>query len=139
MSDTKRYPSKYAPDTSVTAAQYITELICEKKAKKDKKDLPLRFWNLPTWGSFFRQQILAANGLLKIYDSAAIVAALNSKKAWGIFSLRAPHLDAIIEEEAAKISVRGEASNLDVAEENAAPRPTVAPTRQDIIQKLRGL
>ena len=40
-----RYPSRYSPDGWVHAAQYITELICEKKAKADKiGELPLKLW-----------------------------------------------------------------------------------------------
>jgi len=35
MSD--KYISKYSNNKFVSAAQYITEIICEHKAKKDKK------------------------------------------------------------------------------------------------------
>lgn len=98
MSNNK-YQSRYSPKKQVSAAQFITELICEKKAAKDGIDLPVNFWKLPKWGAFFRQQIVTANGLLRIYSDAAIVRALRSPKAFSIFSLRAPHLDAIIKEE----------------------------------------
>ena len=42
-----KYPSRYSDGKKVTAAQYITELICEKRAVKDKKELPNNFWKLP--------------------------------------------------------------------------------------------
>ena len=35
-----QYPSRYSPGGWVSAPQYITELICEKKAQKDQKELP---------------------------------------------------------------------------------------------------
>ena len=38
-----KYISKYSNGKEVSAAQYITELICENKAKQDKKDLHYKF------------------------------------------------------------------------------------------------
>ena len=95
----KRYPSKYSNGKSVTAAQYITELICEKMAKKDKKDLHYRFWTTPEWERYYKNQIASAYALLKKYPDTTIVRALNNPKADKIYSLRAPHLPAIIEQE----------------------------------------
>tara|TARA_Y100000385_G_scaffold246952_1_gene266622 strand:- start:773 stop:1207 length:435 start_codon:yes stop_codon:yes gene_type:complete len=92
------YISKYSNDKRVSAAQYITEIICEHKAKKEKKDLHFRFWQTSKyWEKYYRSQISTANKLLKAYSSKAIVDALNDRKAVRIFSLRAPHLNAIIE------------------------------------------
>jgi Fe2+ or Zn2+ uptake regulation protein len=54
---------------------------------------------LPFWEKYFKQQIPTAYKLLKKFDATAIINALMSKKAWNIYSLRAPHLTAIIEEE----------------------------------------
>jgi hypothetical protein len=90
------YPSRYAKDTWVTPAQYITELICEHKAVMDKKDLPYRFWTLPEWAKFFRGQINAANSLLKKHSVQAITQALHSDRGRRIYSLRAPWLEEII-------------------------------------------
>ena len=39
-----KYPSKYSNNKTVSAAQYITEIICEKKAKREGKDLHYIFW-----------------------------------------------------------------------------------------------
>jgi len=99
-----KYPSRYSNGKQVTAAQYITELICEKKAQKEGKDLPQTFWKIASWSGYFRQQIVVANGLLRLYSEKAIIKALKSQKAYNIFSLRAPHLDDIIklEEQALK-------------------------------------
>lgn len=91
-----RYHSRYS-DSWVSAAQFVTELICEKKAQIDKKDLPAKFWNLPHWKSFFRQQILVANGLLKIYNEVPVIRAV--KASYGLYSLRAPQLDNLLKAE----------------------------------------
>lgn len=93
-----RYPSKYSNGKSVSAAQYITEIICEHKAKKDKKDLHYKFWTTTYWSRYYRDQIASANKLLKDYSPEDIIAALNSQKAQKIYSLRAPFLKPMIEE-----------------------------------------
>jgi hypothetical protein len=97
-----KYKSKYS-NSEVTAAQYITELICEKLAQKKQTDLPQKFWTLPEWKRFFAQQVISANSLLKLYSATAIIRALRNKAAFGIYSLRAPHLDSIIELEETKL------------------------------------
>lgn len=94
-----KFISKYSNDKEVTAAQFITEMICEKKAEMDKEDLHFRFWLAKKWVMFFRNQIATANQLVKEYDPVAIVRALKNKKANKIYSLRAPFLKPIIEEE----------------------------------------
>ena len=94
-----KFISKYSNDKEVTAAQFITEMICEKKAEMDKEDLHFRFWLAKKWVMFFRNQIATANQLVKDYDPVAIVRALKNKKANKIYSLRAPFLKPIIEEE----------------------------------------
>lgn len=88
----KRYPSKYSNGKEVSAAQYITEIICEKKAKVDKKDLHFRFWVAKEWAAFYRNQIASANALLKKYSETAIIRALNNPSTARIYSLRAPSL-----------------------------------------------
>lgn len=137
----KNFKSRYAPDTYITAAQYITEFICEHKARKDGKDLPLHFWQIPVWAKFFKMQILAANGLLKIYEAEAIVLALKMPQARGIFSLRAPHLDQIIKEQQAVLDMRkqrlAEAQPVERASITALPRQDRPKT--NIISRLKDL
>ena len=136
QTETSRYPSKYSPGQFVTAAQYITELICEKKASSQKKDLPNKFWNLPEWNKFYRQQILAANSLLRLYKAKAIVAALKSKESWNIYSLRSPKLDALIEAETRNIK-EVEVSIRDIEIDiNTAPRPDVK-NKKNALNRLR--
>lgn len=88
----KKYPSKYSNGKTVSAAQYITEIICEKKAKLEKKDLHFRFWTNKEWSAFYRNQIATANALLKKYSETAVIRALGSSTSSRIYSLRAPSL-----------------------------------------------
>lgn len=111
MNNNNQYPSKYSNGKNVSAAQYITELICENKAKIDGIDLHFRFWNSPKWSKFFRDQIASANKLLKKYDIIPIIRALKSDKGRRIFSLRAPHLPEIIDKEVALYKKTSELSS----------------------------
>lgn len=94
-----KYPSKYSNGKTVSGAQYITEIICENKARIEKKDLHFRFWTNKEWSKFYRDQIATAIKLAKKYPEQAIINALHNPKASRIFSLRAPHLIPIIEKE----------------------------------------
>jgi hypothetical protein len=98
-----QYISKYSNNKQVSAAQYITELICEKRAQQQKKDLHYRFWLSKEWSAYYRNQIGSAHKLLQKYGSKAIIAALKHNQAKNIYSLRAPHLVPIIEQEEKKI------------------------------------
>lgn len=95
-----KYISKYSNGKYVSPAQYITEIICENKAKIDKKDLHYRFWLNKEWAAYFRNQIATANKLIKQYGHKAIVRALKNEKASRIYSLRSPVLLSIIKQEA---------------------------------------
>lgn len=99
-----KYISKYSNGKYVSAAQYITEMICENKARIDKKDLHYRFWLNKEWSAFFRNQIATANKLVKIYGDKAIIKALKNDKAAKIYSLRSPVLQDIIKREAYLLS-----------------------------------
>jgi hypothetical protein len=103
-----KYLSKYSNGKSVSAAQYITEMICEKKAKKDKLDLHYRFWLNKEWSSFYKNQISSAHKLLDKYDEMAIIKALSSSKTNNIYSLRYPGLEAIIKNEEEKLRIQSE-------------------------------
>ena len=121
----KKYPSRYSNGKEISAAQYITEFICEKMADKNKKELTQKFWDLPEWKKYYKSQLFAAYGLLKIYDDVAIIKALRSNRAYGIYSLRAPHLDAIIKEEQRKLEIeraKPKTSELKRADTKSKPR-----------------
>jgi hypothetical protein len=99
------YPSRYSNGKTVSAAQYITELICEHKAKINKTDLHYRFWTNAKWSRYYRDQIASANKLLLKYSAKAIIKALNDYDSQKIYSLRAPHLIPIIERYESEILV----------------------------------
>jgi len=140
----KKYPSKYSNGKDVSAAQYITELICEKKAKLNKKDLHYRFWTNKEWSGFFRNQIGSANKLLKQYDELAIIKALTSQEAQKIYSLRAPHLAPIIEREQAKLQQEKSKPTMDIKRVDAninivVPRMGGKTGKTNIINLLKDL
>ena len=93
-----KYPSRYSPQGWVHAAQYVTELICEKKAQTEKKELPLKFWELKEWLKFYRYQITLANKLIKEYGEHSVISALRDNRTWKTYSLRSPFLEKIIKE-----------------------------------------
>lgn len=100
-----KYPSRYSPRGWVHAAQYITELICEKKAKTEKKELPIKFWELKDWGKFYRYQITLANKLIKEHGEHAVISALNDNRTWKTYSLRSPWLVTVIKEYVEKAEI----------------------------------
>lgn len=134
----KKYPSKYSNGKTVSAAQYITELICEKKAKQDKKDLHFRFWVSAEWEKYYRNQIASAHALLKKYSDTAIVRALNSDKAQKIYSLRAPHLGPIIEQEQKKLESENQTISINT-ERKENIKYGMVQNKRNIISKLKDL
>lgn len=100
----KKYPSKYSNGKMVSASQYISELICEKKAHIENKDLNYRFWTNKEWSVFYKNQIATANKLLEKYSGTAIIKALNHNKAFKVYSLRSPILLPLIKEEEKKLT-----------------------------------
>lgn len=134
------YPSRYSNGKNVSAAQYITELICEHKAKIDKLDLHYRFWTNKTWSKYYRDQVASANKLLSKYDAKAIIKALNDSKSEKIYSLRAPHLKAIIEQHQQLLNAEQSIKNkeLDINRSDKATFRTIKKA-QGIISKLKEL
>lgn len=126
--DKRKYHSRYS-ESFVSSAQYICELICEHKAQSLKKELPIRFWKLTEWASYFRSQINTANALLKKYDEKAIIRALNNPKSKKTYSLRSPFLLPIIEEEHKRMLVERASSPANIAEidVNAKPKERIDP------------
>lgn len=100
QTDKRRYLSKYSGEEKfVNAAQFIAEIVCEKKARAAKKDLPIKFWNLQEWKAEYRKQLNMAYRLLKTFSAAAILNALRHTNAFAIGSLGNPRLKPIIEQE----------------------------------------
>ena len=97
-SDKSNYPSRYSPKGWVSSYQYVAELICEKKAQQDRKELPIKFWEIKEWRSFYRYQITLATSLVKKYGAEPVISALRDRRCYRTYSLRAPFLKPIIEE-----------------------------------------
>lgn len=132
------YVSKYSNNKMVSAAQYITEIICEHKALKDKKDLHFRFWLTKEWSAYYRNQIGSAHKLLKKYSSKAIVMALKDDGAKKIYSLRAPHLVDIINKYQDIVDKENKTLSLDLdRSEKVTYRKNIS--GKNIISKLKDL
>jgi hypothetical protein len=132
------YPSRYSNGKKVSAAQYITELICENKAKIDKEDLYYKFWLTKKWDRYYRNQISSANKLVKKYDPSAIISALKDKRAARIYSLRAPHLVDIIEYHQSIVDSKNKDLTLDFdrKQDKKFQKPKV---KKNIISKIKDL
>lgn len=134
-----KYISKYSNNKSVSPAQYITELICERKARKDKKDLHFRFWLNKDWAVFFRNQIASANKLLKTYQAKAIINALLTSSGQKIYSLRAPHLISIIEQEQKKLELVNDTLTQNIQRKDNIKYSANKHISKNIISKLKDL
>lgn len=138
MPENNKYLSKYSNGKTVSAAQYITELICENKAKIEKKDLHYRFWTTKEWSRYYRDQIATSNKLLQKYECKAIINALKDPAASRIYSLRAPHLGAIIEKHQKMLEEQNKDFTLNLDREtNKVFRSEIK--RKNILSKLKEL
>jgi hypothetical protein len=133
------YPSRYSNGKKVSAAQYITELICENKAKQDGIDLHYRFWANPSWSTYYRNQIGSANKLLQKFSETAIIRALNTKEAVKIYSLRAPHLIPIIEQQQAILESQNKSLTLEFDRKKDKTYKTSENIKKGILSKLKDL
>ena len=133
-----KYPSKYSNGKEVTAAQYIVEMICERIAKRNKKDLHYRFWMSKEWEKEYKGQIASAHKLLQKYDFSDIVNALKSTDGIKIYSLRAPHLSDIIDK---TVSIRQNqpAMKTQNIERNLLNKGITKSNKNTILDKLKEL
>lgn len=134
-----KYISKYSNGKYVTAAQYITELICENKAKQEKKDLYFKFWTSKEWSLYYRNQIATANKLVKEYNPQAIIRALKTTQATKIYSLRAPHLMPIIEQQEDLLDKENQSLTKEYDRKNNKKFSIEQKTNKSIISKLKEL
>jgi len=134
-----KYPSKYSNGKLVSAAQYITEIICENKAKLTGQDLHYRFWANKTWSAYYRNQIGTANKLLEKHSETAIVRALNTKEASKIYSLRAPHLIPIKEQQEQILESQNKSLTLEFDRKEDKTYKTSENSKKGILSKLKDL
>lgn len=85
---TKKYQSHYSHNVWITAAQYIGEIMCERRALSLKRDLPNNFWNLPEWKRWYKYQVFLAGKLLQKYKAEAIINTLISPDFKFVYSLK---------------------------------------------------
>ena len=132
------YPSRYSPGGWVSAPQYITELICEKKATKDKKELPIKFWEIKEWRNYFKYQITLANKLIDEFGADAIIAAMKDSRCWKTYSLRSPFLRSIIEEKKDQLPQKPTDVDYGVSDKD---RPSYKKnnSKETIVSKLKDL
>jgi hypothetical protein len=134
-----KYISKYSNGKLVSPAQYITEIICEQKAKIDKEDLHYKFWLSKKWNLFYRNQIASANKLLKKYSAKAIINALLSDHGKKIFSLRAPHLIPIIDYEEAALKSQNSSLSKHIERKENVRFNKSKKDRNNILSKLEDI
>lgn len=95
-----RYPSRHATKDGstrwVSASQYLAEMMVERRARKEGKELPIRFWEKNPWRRFFHVQLKEANRLLKEFPPSAVSRALSSREGRRIFSLRCPGFEEMV-------------------------------------------
>lgn len=138
--ENSKYKSRYS-DSFIGEAQYITEMICEKRAQKLKKELPRQFWNLPEWKKFFQQQVLAANSLLKLYDAKTIITVLKNPSTFNVMSLRAPQLEPLFDAEKRRSNLKAKAPakpEITVSDAVEQPRPAFS-QKKSVLNKLKEL
>jgi len=111
-SQKSNFSSKYSPGKFISPAQKIVETLCENIARKDKKDLPSQFWKLPEWNKLFRNQIAAANKLLKTNEIGAILRVLTDKQWYWVNSLRNKKFENAIHGEALRLEAEKEINKL---------------------------
>lgn len=82
-----------------TPAQFLADMLCKRKGKKENIPTPLGYWSMPEWKIEYKKQILAANKFLKIYPLEVITKVLNDKKYSWVYSLYYPNLKQALEVE----------------------------------------
>jgi len=139
--DKSKYPSRYSPSNYVTAAQYIIELICEKKAHFDKTELPVKFWNLPTWRAFFVKNLRQVHKLLKKYNERAIIAALKHKSFQNCYSIFTDRFIRLVQEEQIKIDAPHEKKTIEdtINRNTVDSKPRQSQKTDNLIDKLKNL
>ena len=83
--------------------QYLAEVMCIRYAQKNGLTIGPKFWNLPAFRLFYKNQLLAAHSLLKVYTFEAIIKAIDRKEYSWVYSLRFKGLTQGIVEEQSKI------------------------------------
>lgn len=84
----------------------LADIMCKRYGKKKGLETPEKYWSLPVWKVFFKEQVLAANRLLKIYPFEVILSTVNNERVKWCFTLYYHGLKQILVEEMHKYEVR---------------------------------
>jgi len=134
--DNRCYPSKYSPGKYVTGAQYVIELICERKAALNGEVLSLRFWRNEEWAKEFSSQTRTVNSLLKKYSVKALVHVLHDNPR--IYSLRAAWIKPKIDDAQRLVDKAEKRKAEAVSQQKPVKRVTVdvnSKPRQRVVRK----
>lgn len=132
--------SKYKHQTTgdhCTCAAYIAEMMCLRLAQhKNEGNLPFKFWNKKPWDWTFKQQLFAANKLVKQYGEKPVLRAVLEKKS--VFSLKNKQILPEIKRQASLLAKeKSEEQKLDV-KKNAQNRKK-SYGKKSALDKLRKL
>lgn len=111
------YKSKYNGGVSTGAAQYLTDLMCEREAAKLGRHLFSKYWTDDFWKRKYSQHIIAVKSLLKIYEPQAIENALKRKEGRWILSFRVKQFIQLCTEEQTKIDEKREKVEIGIQQE----------------------
>jgi hypothetical protein len=117
----KDYKSKYGLNIQITAAQYIAEMMCERKAQKNGQALWPYFWKDKEWQKEFVHQCSLANKFLKQYPPLVIIQTLLSNRT--VYSLRTQKLNKLFADCSTKTKNLTNTSISDIIIEIEPPRP----------------
>ena len=93
--------------TDCTLAQYLTEIMIIRQAKKQGLPLVDNFWSDPAWKVEYRNQIIAANTLIKNFPNQAIIIEVVKEFTWA-YSLRTKKISEEIYTRSAKEKTKKE-------------------------------
>lgn len=82
-----KYPSRHKPGTYITVGQWLGELMCERKAMRETKELPMAFWLKihedkdlnKEWAKYLKTQTQQAYKLLNKFGEKQVVEAIKAK------------------------------------------------------------
>lgn len=110
-----KYPSIYSPGVYVSCEKFICELLCQRHAYFENKDLPVKFWELPRWKTEFVKKIVHINRLLGQYSEEVIIKALRDPKGRRLYSATSPKLKPLLEKYASmpQVSIKEDIEELE--------------------------
>jgi hypothetical protein len=99
----------------------------EQSVRKQKKDLPILFWNLPEWSALYKGQLRITYALLKKYSVKAIVQVVQDKK---IDNLRPKWVEPLIKQAQAILNTVKVKENVSAKVTECRSKEVVIPTQR---------